>query len=178
MLMLKQHRTPNGVLFNLRTSSLMFFRSRTALLQKLSTSLGVKHPFSTMYAPWSNGTVESVRKEVLRVMHAANSKTRTPEADWPATVQVIQRIINNSPSRRIRGRAPITVLTRMASGNPLSVALSTSMSRNVRSIDQARLQQRVNVVVLLETFDEMHKDVIHLSLRRGSRPPSVTMRKL
>ncbi len=75
------------------------------------SSLGVKQRFSTVYAPWSNGTVESVCKEVLRVMHAFNSETRTPEADWPTTVQAIQSIINNSPSRRLGGRAPITVQT-------------------------------------------------------------------
>ncbi len=40
------------------------------VMQNLSTYLEVKHLFSTVYAPWSNGTVESVCKEVLRVMHA------------------------------------------------------------------------------------------------------------
>ncbi len=129
------------------------------VMQNLSNSLGVKHRFSTVYAPWSNGTVESVCKEVLRVMHAFNSETRTPEADWPTTVQAIQNIINNSPSRRLGRRAPITVYTGMPSGNPLPVARFGFKTRNVRSIDQARLQQKMNVDALLETLDQMHKDV-------------------
>ncbi len=44
-----------------------------------------------------------------------------------------------------------------------------SKTRNVRSIDQARLGQKMNVDALLETLEQMHKDVIHLSLRRASR---------
>ncbi len=37
--------------------------------------------------------------------------------------------------------------------------LSGSKTRNVRSIDQARLGQKMNVDALLETLDQMHKDV-------------------
>ncbi len=97
------------------------------------------------------------------MMHAFNMETRTPEADWPTTVQAIQSIINNSPSRRLGGRAPITFHTGMPPGDPLTVALSGSKTRNVQSIDQARLQQKMNVDALLKTLDQMHKDV-HSSL--------------
>ncbi len=88
--------------------------------------------------------------------------TRKPavrKLNWPTTLQAIQSIINNSPSGRLGGRAPITVHTGMPPGNPLTVALSGSKIRKVRSIDQARLQQKMNVDALLETLDQMHKDV-------------------
>ncbi len=63
----------NGSPINALTSAIILWR----------LSLGVKNLFSAVYAPWSNDTVESVCKEVLRVMHEFNSETRTPEADWP-----------------------------------------------------------------------------------------------
>ncbi len=106
------------------------------VMQNLASSFGVKHRFSTVYAPWSNGTVESDFKEVLRVMHAFNSETLTPEADWPDSVPAIQSIINNSPSRRLGGRAPITVHTGMPSGNPLTVALTDCNIQDVETTDQ------------------------------------------
>ena len=56
-------------------------------MEIFASNLGAKHRFSTAYAPWSNGTVEAVRKEVLRVMRAFNSETRTPESDWPESVK-------------------------------------------------------------------------------------------
>ena len=66
--------------------------------------MGDKHRFSTSYVPWSNGTVESVCKEVLRAMHVVNAEFNVAEADWTDTVPAIQSIINNSPSRRLGGR--------------------------------------------------------------------------
>ncbi len=59
------------------------------VMQTLASSLEVKHRFSTVYAPWSNSTVESVCKEVLRVIHAFNSETLSLEADWPKSIPVI-----------------------------------------------------------------------------------------
>ncbi len=110
-------------------------------MQKLSASLGVKHRFSTVYAPWSNVTIESVCKEVLRAMHAFNSETRTREADWPTNVQAMQSIINNSPSSRLGARAPFTVHTGMPLQNPLTVALSGPKdSKTFDPKDQARLR--------------------------------------
>jgi len=46
-------------------------------------SFGAKHRFSNAYAPWSKGTVESVCKEVLRIMRAFNTEMKKPEVDWP-----------------------------------------------------------------------------------------------
>ena len=84
---------------------------KNEVMEILATSLGAKHRFSSAYVPWSNGTVESVCKEVLRVMRALSSEFRIPESDWTKSVLAIQSIINNSPSRRLGNRAPITVHT-------------------------------------------------------------------
>ncbi len=144
------------------------------VMQTLASSLGVRHRFSTEYAPWSNGTVESVCNEVLRVIHAFNSETLTLEADWPEYVPATQSIINNAPSRRLGGRAPITVHTSMPSGNPLTVALTECKIQGVEKTDQARVLQRLNIDKLLESLDKMHKDVDQTLSARGNRLLSVT----
>ncbi len=77
------------------------------------------------------------------------------EADWPKSVPAIQSIINNSPSRRLGGRAPVTVHTGMPSRNPLTVALIDCNIQGVESIDQARLQHKLNTD---ESLDKIHKD--------------------
>ncbi len=128
-------------------------------MQTLASSLGVKHHFSTVYTPWSNGIVESVCKEVLYVMHSFNSETLTPEDDWSKSVRAIQSIINNSLSRRPGRRAPITVHTVMSSGNPLTVVLTDSNIQGVELINQERLQQNLSTDELLESLDKIHKDV-------------------
>ena len=98
---------------------------KNQVMEYLAKSLGAKHNFSTPYVPWSNGTVESVCKQALRVMHAFMSEFKVTETDWPSTVPAIQSIINNSPSRRLNNKAPITVHTGMHSGNPLNLSLNS-----------------------------------------------------
>ena len=92
-------------------------------------------------------------------MRAFNTETRTLESDWPKSVDAIQSIINNSPSRRLNGRAPITVHTGMEPGNPLNLALSTSGSKNVKSIDEVQLKQKLNIESILNALDVMHREV-------------------
>ncbi len=92
-------------------------------------------------------------------MHEFNSETRTSEVDWPNSMQAIQSIIIDSPSRRLGGCAPITVHTGMIPGIRLTVALTRSNIQNVDSIDQASPKQKLSTDELLESLDKLHKDV-------------------
>ncbi len=47
----------------------------------------------------------------------------------------------------------------MPSGNPLTVALTDCNIQGVETTDYARILQRLNIDKLLESLDEMHKDV-------------------
>ncbi len=111
------------------------------VMQTLASSPGVKHRFSTVYPPRSNGAVEFVCKEVLLEMHAFNSETLSSEADWPKSVPAIQSIINNPLSRRLGARAPITVDIGMPSENLLTVALTDCNIQDVERNDQAKMLQ-------------------------------------
>ncbi len=114
-------------------------------METLASSLGVKHRFFTVYAPWSNGTVESVCKEGLRVMHAFNSETLAPEAYRPYSVPAIQSIINNSPSRRLRGRAPITAHTGILPGTLSPWPMTDCNIQGMETIGQAGILQKLNI---------------------------------
>lgn len=65
--------------------------------------------------------------------------------EWPRAVPAIQAIINKSPSRRLGGRAPITVHSGMQPGNPLTVALTTSKVTDVESLDHATTLQKLKI---------------------------------
>lgn len=90
------------------------------LTEIMANSMGAKHRLPTACVPWSNGTVEAVCKEVLRVMHVFSLEFDVSEADWTKMIPAIQSIVNNSLSRRLGGRASISVHTRMSPGNALS----------------------------------------------------------
>lgn len=46
---------------------------RNAVIELLASSMGSKHRLSTAYVPWSNGTVEAVCKDVLRIIHSVST---------------------------------------------------------------------------------------------------------
>lgn len=96
-----------------------------AVMELLASSMVARHRFPTAYVSWSNGTFEAVFKDVLLIMHSVSTEFNVTEADWEKTVPAVQSIMKNSPSRRLGGRAPITVHTCMDFGNPLKVSLST-----------------------------------------------------
>lgn len=92
------------------------------------------------------------------MLHAIGTELRSAETDFPSLVPAIQSIINNSPSRRLGDRAPITVHTGMRNGNPLSVALAIATAKNVSDLNEAEMMQRLNISDLLNSLDEMHRD--------------------
>lgn len=51
------------------------------VIELLDKSFSARYRFSTAYVPWSNGTVESVCKQVLRVLRAIGSEFKIEETD-------------------------------------------------------------------------------------------------
>lgn len=132
---------------------------KNEVMELLAKDLGVRHHFSTAYVPWSNGTVESVCKQTLRVMRAFSHECQIEEADWTKTVPAIQSIINNTPARRLGNRAPVTVHTGMDAGNPLDLALTSLSYKDAFSVDEVRIKQTMDIELLQNALDNMHKEV-------------------
>ncbi len=101
------------------------------------------------------------------MMHAFNSAALTPEADWPNAVTAIQSVVNNSPSRRLGGRAPITAHTGMPSGNPLTVALTNCTIQGVENTDQERILQRLNIDI--SSRCTISRDLSTLTVKQGHK---------
>lgn len=92
-------------------------------------------------------------------MRALSAEFKIPEVEWPTTVPAIQSIINNTPSRRLGNRAPITVHTGMKPGNPLALALSAINYVDAATTDEARVMQSLKIDEMQKSLDDMHKAV-------------------
>lgn len=79
------------------------------------------------------------------MLHFVSAELRVPETEWPTTVPAFQSIINNSSSRRLGGRCPITVHTDVESGNLLAVALTIVSEHGEVSLHEARIMQSLNI---------------------------------
>jgi hypothetical protein len=91
------------------------------VLELLQQHLLIQHHFTAAYAPWSNGQVERVNREVRELLTALLSENKLSNDAWVSLVPVVNHIINNTPSRRLGGHAPITVFTSHKPTSPLDV---------------------------------------------------------
>lgn len=128
-------------------------------MQLLALSLAEKPRFSTPYVLWSNGTVQSVLQEILRVMHVFNAEARISKAEWPRSVQAIHSIIINSPARRLGNRAFSTLHIGTKADNPLRLALSVVKIKNVNLVDHTRLLQKMKIDKVNKALESVHKEV-------------------
>jgi hypothetical protein len=54
--------------------------------------------------PWSNGTIESTCKLVIRAFRAVLSVLKMYADEWPEVVNIVQSVLNNSLSTRLDTR--------------------------------------------------------------------------
>lgn len=118
------------------------------------------HRFTLAYTPWSNGTVEVVNREVLRVLRALCSELRIPFKEWPNVLPIVQGVLNSSALPRLGGRAPLTVMTGLPADTPLA-SITTSRSERPKSVDLSKLKslKESEIARTLVALESMHKEV-------------------
>jgi hypothetical protein len=71
------------------------------VVQRVQIQLKAKHHFTTANCPWSNGTIDSACKRVIRAFRAVSSELKLYADEWPEVVNMIQSVLNNSFSTRL-----------------------------------------------------------------------------
>ena len=132
------------------------FKNETIRL--LSKSLRSPHHFTLPYCPWSNGGVERLGKETLRVVRAVLSELQLQHDDWPELIPLVQSAINNAPSPQRNGVAPITAFTGRPPFNPVSVFLCSSDCQPITRAEE-QLESSLNVDQLVQFMEELHPRV-------------------
>ena len=124
-------------------------------LRLLAKSLKVKHHFTLPYSPWSNGAVERLGKELLRVFRAVLSELQMLPAEWPDLLPLVQSSLNQSPSPQRRNYAPVTAFTGLEPTPPISTFLRSSTADTV-SVDDIRLETLINIESLKDLVATLH----------------------
>jgi len=128
------------------------FKNR--LIASVTTGLHIGHHFTTAYSPWPNGSVERVRREVLRATKSLLSEWTLPSQDWPAVTECVQSVLNRAPLKRLglRGaelpgvyRTPVEVCTEQKPVRPWVRALPLSQHTYAHSSDELHLRRLVNI---------------------------------
>ena len=124
-------------------------------LRIIAQKLRAKHHITLPYTPWSNGAIERLCKEVLRVFRALTSELRLEFQEWPDLVQVVQSVLNNSPSPQRRDIAPVTVFTGLPAKTPVTTFLRSS-TQKIMSVQQAQHESALNLGKTKQLLDELH----------------------
>ena len=133
---------------------------KNQLIERLASEYAIKHHFTHPYTPWANGTVEVVCREVLRCLRALLAEFRLGQKEWPRVLPIVQSVLNNSPLKRIKGKAPITAFTGLSAYTPLrSVMTSRSIEASVLTLEKLRAEQLVEVELTMAAMDDMHREV-------------------
>jgi transposase InsO family protein len=68
---------------------------KNKVVQRVQKELKAKHHFTTANCPWSNGTIESACKQVIRDFHAMLSELEMDASEWPEVASMVQSVLNN-----------------------------------------------------------------------------------
>ena len=133
---------------------------KNEVVERLREQNRASHRFTLAYAPWSNGTVEVVNREVLRVLRALCSELRIAFKEWPNILPVVQGVLNSAVLPRLGDRSPLTVMTGLPADTPLA-SITTSQDEQPRAVDVSGLKalQRRAIDGALSALGAMHKEV-------------------
>jgi hypothetical protein len=131
---------------------------KNAVIHRVNRVLHAHHHFTTPYCPQSNGTVETVCKDVLRACRALLSEFRMSEQDWPHILPLLQSTLNQSIGSCLRGRAPITAFTGLPAENPLRTLLPPC-GKGPCSIEFVRAQRLIHIRAMETALADIHRDV-------------------
>ena len=97
------------------------FKNR--VIDSLNRQLRAYHHFPTPYSPQSNGTLESMCREVLRAVRALLSEFRLKKTEWPSVIRIVQSVLNHSSRPSLGQKAPVTAFAGLPADNPLRTLL-------------------------------------------------------
>ena len=90
------------------------------VIQELHSLMGSKNRYTVAYARFSNGTVEVVNKNLLKIMRSLLNEFRVARQDWPKLLVDVQFALNHCPSRSLAGQASRDSFYWTTQGNPCS----------------------------------------------------------
>jgi hypothetical protein len=101
------------------------------------------------------------------------------QVDWPDLVKLVQFVLNNSPSPRLNGLAPITAFTGLSLTSPFTSVVEDSEAKQT-SMTEIRASQILCADALIASLDTMHISTSataarYRAFRRKShdKPPNV-----
>ena len=137
------------------------------VMRALAKQLRVEHHFTAIYAPWSNGVVERVNRELREALSAVMLDSLARDEDWEYFIPAVTHALNSAPSRKLRGHSPYEVVLGKPSLTPLNAVFTPEPPAvvPVGSFAYDTAIQRLRA-----SLDDIHAAIV--SSRRSPSTPS------
>ena len=89
------------------------------IIKALQKRFRAEHHITTAYAPWANGVVERVNRELIRLFRTLLAESNLPKEEWPALVPLVQATLNQTPSTARGGLTPNQLMLGRETPRPL-----------------------------------------------------------
>ena len=90
------------------------------LLKMVCNRIGVRQTFTLPYCPWLNGTIERLGRTLLDLFKLLILETKTSTTQWDYFKDIVQTIVNHTPTSSNDGFAPVEIFTGLEKYNKLN----------------------------------------------------------
>lgn len=135
------------------------------------------HHFTLPYTPWSNGALERLGEEILRVLRAFTSEVQMRLDEWPDLVPLVQSVLNNTLYPHRANISPVTAFMGMVPSPPISTFIRTANSKPTTTLTELQQKRLYSVRALKEKMAELHP-VMQNTLQKHFLGKAQTTRRL
>lgn len=135
------------------------------VIQSLTSEHHISHHVATPYYPWANRTIEFLCKKVLRAVKAFSLQWKMPRNQWPARMEAVQRIINQSPVKRLERnnkewlRCPMQIFNGLKP-YPLQIGpMPLKLYPDMKIVAEARCKLIINIESVHGAVGQVHKEI-------------------
>lgn len=141
------------------------------VMKRLAEAHGINHHFTLARAPWSNGMVERVNRNLRELLSATMLDVKARDCDWEDYVPLVAHAINSAPSSALGGITPFEAFLGRKSVGAMQVVTHGEYPRLV-AINP--LKTRDAVARLREDLDNLHSLIRSHQSRSGKDRGRVT----
>jgi hypothetical protein len=129
----------------------------TVLAELVRLNPSLSHHFTLAYTPWSNGSVERVNRDILRVFKKLLKECKLKCFEWPALVPQVMSGINGMKSRRLSGYSPRQVfLRRVEEPGVLDVLFREGKPITNVPLDPTQFEK--DLMEIASAFERFHRE--------------------
>jgi hypothetical protein len=137
---------------------------KNEVVRRVQKELKAKHHLTTAKCLWSNGTIESTCKQVIRAFRAVLLELKMYADEWPEMVKMVQSVLNNSLSTRLNKRTPMQVFSGHVETTPLALMLKDNVPVNP-PLDFIKAQKLMELEKLSKAMTEILAQVAEKATR-------------